>query len=322
MAGGGALYEFTLPERFHKVAEIELGETDQVREQSLTELRKWIENNPRILECRTDVNFLLKFLRFRKFSVTEAGEAIERYLVARQKHPKWFQGMDPREEGFRLLQESGVVVEMGQDEHCRTILIMRSKQYSPDRDTSTSIIKHLVGFVDLLTEQEEVQIGGVRVWIDYKNMPLRLITLFGPIELAGCIPVFTKTLPLRIREVHGVGIPKAAVAISTLALTFASEKFRKRVQCHASIEEGKKCMPPNLWPTEFGGSIDAQQLGERMSETFEQNRDFLLSFDAMAIDVKQKFDSPISEEQNQTTQQLSPDADNDGVENFRDLKVD
>jgi hypothetical protein len=47
-------------------------------------MRDWVMQNPQIEATRLDSMWLLKHLRFRKFSIPRAQEAMERHLVLRQ----------------------------------------------------------------------------------------------------------------------------------------------------------------------------------------------------------------------------------------------
>lgn len=77
-------YVFTLSKELEEIAENELGETEQVRNNAIKELRDWTMKNPRILMTRLDAVWLLRFLRFKKFNIPLAKESIERYLVLRE----------------------------------------------------------------------------------------------------------------------------------------------------------------------------------------------------------------------------------------------
>lgn len=113
----------TLSEEGRAIALEELREDEQTREQSVATMRDWVERSACILRCRTgkyspttccggcdlrgclphtratlaiccesvtppfpraDDNFLLRFLRSKKFSVPLAQEAVTRYLLLRQ----------------------------------------------------------------------------------------------------------------------------------------------------------------------------------------------------------------------------------------------
>jgi hypothetical protein len=49
-------------------------------------MRDWMVQNPRIRMGRLDSIWLLKHLRFKKYSLPLAQEAIERHMVLRQGH--------------------------------------------------------------------------------------------------------------------------------------------------------------------------------------------------------------------------------------------
>ena len=76
-------YEFKCCDETKKFVKNEFRETDELRNQTIHELREWVVKNPRIQKMRLDSKFLLRFLRAKKFSVPMAKELIERYLVLR-----------------------------------------------------------------------------------------------------------------------------------------------------------------------------------------------------------------------------------------------
>lgn len=77
-------YEVVLSKELRKKAEQELRETDEIREFAIEAFRNWAMQNERIIKTRLDTAWLLKYLRFRKYSLPLAQEAMERHLVLRQ----------------------------------------------------------------------------------------------------------------------------------------------------------------------------------------------------------------------------------------------
>lgn len=67
-----------------QVAKDELREEESSVNQALDSFRMWIEQNQRILNCRMDSKFLIRFLRSKKYSLVQAQQALERYLLLRQ----------------------------------------------------------------------------------------------------------------------------------------------------------------------------------------------------------------------------------------------
>lgn len=274
-------YKFTLSEQFRTLAKEELREEDDgVRLDAINQLRDWIVKNPAIKRCRTDDIFLLKFLRFRKFAVHQAGESIERYLAARQKMPLWFRNADPTEAPLSSILDDCPITVLGRDDSGRTIILIRVASYDAETLTKDPIMKYIMLMLDTLTEQEEVQIGGVRVWMDCTGISMKFLSLFHLSEYSAMIDLMTKTMPIRIRQIHSVKVPKFAVSLANFALTFTSQKLQERISCHHTTLDARAHMPEALWPESFGGSsIDLDTLNRTARKQLEGQRERLLSLD-------------------------------------------
>lgn len=90
-------------------AKDEIRETEEVRTHAVEALREWVLKNPRIKMARLDGNFLLRFLRFRKFSIPMAMEALERWLVTKNGGygRGWFDTLDIKKPSIMNLLEAG-----------------------------------------------------------------------------------------------------------------------------------------------------------------------------------------------------------------------
>lgn len=102
-------YEFTLSKELEDLASEELRETEQLRNNSIKALRDWIHEHPKIIKTRMDAVWLLRFLRFRKFDILRAQEALERYMVLAQSPmaDKWFNDLDILRPSVEKLMDSG-----------------------------------------------------------------------------------------------------------------------------------------------------------------------------------------------------------------------
>lgn len=279
-------YKFELSDQFRTLAKDELREDDDVRQQAMAQLKEWIEKNPYIKRCRTDANFLLKFLRYRKFAVHQAGEAIERYLVARQKFSQWFQKLDPRDPAMQEILSDSPLTALGKDENGRTVVLIRVSRYNPELNTSTTVVRYLMMMLEIMTEEEEFQIAGIRAWEDHTDMTMKFVGMFSLTDISSLMVMLTKTMPLRIREVHGIKLPKFAVTLTNFALSFTSSKLRERISCHATVLDAKKHLQESLWPKDYNGPVDVDALNQKMRKLLEEKRDFLLSLDEMEIDLE------------------------------------
>ncbi|XP_050094148.1 retinaldehyde-binding protein 1-like [Anopheles aquasalis] len=279
-------YEFTLPELYRKLAKEELREDDEIREQSLVQMREWIAKHPYIRKCRTDSSFLLRFLRFRKYSVPMACEALERYLAMRQTFPQWFKNLDCNEPALRQMLEDGVFVRLGTDETGRLVIHFRFPRFDVEKFSAVQEGRFTALLIELLLEWEEMQIGGVRVVVDFRGAIMKHFGIWGVSDMKIFMDAINRSYPLRLRQVHGVKFPKFAVPIVNLLLSFASPKLRDRITCHESVESMAENFEPSLLLTECGGHADAKRLEADFLKHVEARRDVILALDEMDIDTQ------------------------------------
>ncbi|XP_058464089.1 retinaldehyde-binding protein 1-like [Malaya genurostris] len=279
-------YNFSLPERYRKIAQDDLGETDEIREQSLAIMRDWIAKHPSIKTCRTDALFLLRFLRMRKFSIPRAQETLERYLAMRQTFPQWFQNLDPQDETMRELIDGNQFQILGQDSSGRTVILVQLKNFNPDRFTSTQQTRHMMLPLEITFDDEKTQIGGYVIILDYADFTMHHLAVWSLTDIKNIMDCVNHSLPIRMREVHAIRVPRFAVTVAELAMTCLSTKLRKRIFCHKSMMEAKKHLDESLLTTDYEGGIqDPQELKRKLIESVTEKRHQLLQLDGMEIDA-------------------------------------
>lgn len=98
-----------MSEELKKLAKNELRETEDIRNNAIMALRDWTMSNPRIIKSRLDSLWLLRFLRFKKFSIPMAQESIERYLILRESimGKVWFSDLNILRPTAEKLFDSG-----------------------------------------------------------------------------------------------------------------------------------------------------------------------------------------------------------------------
>lgn len=77
-------YQCTLSAEVQEILKNDFHETEELRQFGIKALRDWTVQNQRIIKARLDSTWLLKYLRWKKFNIPAAQEAIERHLVTRQ----------------------------------------------------------------------------------------------------------------------------------------------------------------------------------------------------------------------------------------------
>ncbi|XP_058066229.1 clavesin-2-like [Anopheles bellator] len=278
-------YRFTLPEQYRQIAKEELREDDATRKQALTEMRQWIVDNPHIRSCRTDAKFLLRFLRFRQFSVPMACEALERYLSLRELYPSWFKNLDCNEGLMSEIIKNGPFLYLGQDTAGRAVMLVRFGRFEGQKHLAVHDGRYAAMIMETMLESEELQIGGVQVLIDFTETTVDNYDKWGTSELKILMEAYSRSYPLRYGEIHAAVLPKFGIPAVDTFLSFANPKMREKIRCYSTIAELEQLIEPHQKPTEYGGQVDMGELSRSFWKRIEEQRQVVLGLDRMEVDV-------------------------------------
>lgn len=279
-------YKFTLSDELKKIAEDELRETEEVRNHAIKAMRDWIMDNPRIEKCRMDAKFLLRFLRFRKFSIPMAQEALERYLVFREGAYgyDWFSNMDFNKPNIKSLIDNGIEVILPERDHLgRKVLISRLAAADP-KITSIGSEGLTLGtmVMETLLDDEENQIRGLVYVADVSGIQLSHYQIF-PLDIWFKFGKnIEKTLAARHKSFHIVNVHPSLQFIANFALKHMPDKLRERVKFYSSFDELKDIEKDHL-PQEYGGKVPMKEMIEPWKQKLEEKRDFFLNYNNMKV---------------------------------------
>lgn len=157
---------------WQKRAYQELGETPEVRRKLLTEFRSTV-SEIREFRPRLDEDFLLRFLRAKKFNLQRAVKTYKRYFRIRLVDPERFMpiGKGPKDYAGAYELKVGTLLKQLNPLDGTTTIIWRIGNWTPNcgfdlRDIFTPTA--MVG--DLTLEDPQVQVNGVRFLIDLEKM--------------------------------------------------------------------------------------------------------------------------------------------------------
>ncbi|XP_053674573.1 retinaldehyde-binding protein 1-like [Anopheles nili] len=279
-------YKFTLPELYRELAKEELREDDAVRENALAEMRIWIVKNPHIRKCRTDAKFLLRFLRFRQFSVPMACEALERYLAIRALYPSLFKNLDCNETVMKELVGYEPLTYLGQDHTGRAVYLYRFGMFNGEKHSALQDARYIVLILETILEWEESQIGGLHVLLDYDGCTMSNFEKWGTSDLKLIMEVYSQSYPLRFSEIHSTQLQKFGIPVVETLVSFANPKLREKITCYKTVAELEKHFEPALKPTVYGGEANLDELNRAFRKRIEEQREITLGLDDMEIDVE------------------------------------
>lgn len=268
-----------------EIAKEDLGEDEITRAQSLSELRSWLQSQPHLVNCRTDDNFLLRFLRMQKYKVQKSCLVLEKYLTMRCHHPKWFKNLDILDPMLAELISNGYIFVLPErDPEGRRVVFSIARNLDPARHSNSDAMRaHILTFEALLQEQEN-QIRGFTYIFDCSGLTLSHLSIWTPQEAGKIISICEKNLPMRHRDINLLMLPFPMWAVFEFCKTLLSSKIRKRFSVHSSVDKlVTKLGGPGILPEEYGGTQTTQDMTRLWREELQENRSSILSLDAMTV---------------------------------------
>ncbi|XP_055630981.1 clavesin-1-like [Toxorhynchites rutilus septentrionalis] len=280
-------YVCVLSDRDRQQAKLTLGEDEAVREKALQHMRDWIARHQHIKKCRTDPLFLLRFLRARSFNLPDTCEMLERYLSMRQVFRVWLENLDPEDKYMKQLVATEGALPLGLDAQGRMVALVKVRNF----DATKYSCYHLGRFTHMALESfyddEQVQIGGGVTIIDCQDASMAHFTIFKLSDIKNFMECLKYALPVRVQEVHVIGLPRIGAAIGDLILNFASAEMKQRIFFHTEMADAIKMFDLSLLPIEYGGTQDARDITERLRKRLINSRSSLVQLDELEIDESQ-----------------------------------
>ena len=153
----------SLPPELAGIAASELNETPANRRQSLKEFHKSLED-----EGKEEDEFLLRFLRCKKFNVSRALSVYEGYHTFRRDNPHLFENLCPH--GVRHIWEAGVIGALPhRDKKGRAIMVAFPGRWDPDRHSLEDMMRAMILQLEHLITSVETQINGIVMIADFSE---------------------------------------------------------------------------------------------------------------------------------------------------------
>lgn len=281
-------YKCLLPADVRKVALDELREDENIRDQSLVQMREWINKHPNIKKCRTDAPFLLRFLRTKKFSVPQACEMLERYLIIRQLYPNWFRNLDCEDKDLAEIVAAGYLVPMLERDHGKLVIFSCAGKFDPYKYTAAHMARVHSLITESLMDDELNQVHGYTYVNDEAGFQMAHISLWSLTDVRNMLRCIQNSTPMRHKFNHFLNISSNAVKLIEFAVSLLTEKLKSRIIIHKSMDELQKQMDPRILPKEYGGKIPLSDMIAKLQEKLKERREQVVALDEMYIEIDEK----------------------------------
>ncbi|XP_029482132.1 clavesin-1-like [Oncorhynchus nerka] len=270
-------------------ARLELNENPDSLHADIQQVRDMIVTRPDIGFLRTDDDFILRFLRARKFNQAETFRLLAQYFQFRQQNLDMFQSFKVDDPGIkRALMDGFPGVLETPDQHGRKILILFASNWDQGRNSFTDILRAILLSLEVLIENPELQINGFILIIDWSNFSFKQASKLTPNILKQAIEGLQDSFPARFGGIHFVNQPWYIHAMYTIIKPFLKDKTRKRIFLHGNnLNSLHQLILPDCLPSEFGGTLPPYDMGiwarTLLGPNYNDETEYTLTYDALHV---------------------------------------
>uniref|UniRef100_A0A224Z282 Transporter n=1 Tax=Rhipicephalus zambeziensis TaxID=60191 RepID=A0A224Z282_9ACAR len=242
-----------MEEDLESVARRELGETPDVKQKSLAELRELLEGEKGLVVPPDDV--LVMFLRAKKYRVEDAFKTIRKYLRARRDVPEYFDNLTPSNIPYETFFYDHKLIMFARNSQGQAVGYLQFGAWNRSICSIDDLMRCALVATESNLREEETQIRGLIGVIDLKGFGAHHMTLITLRFARRVISIGQDSLPIRLKGVYYLHTPAVFRIVHALVKPFLSEKMLKRLRFLAGgISELRDVVPPELIPKEFGGT--------------------------------------------------------------------
>ncbi|XP_015929973.1 alpha-tocopherol transfer protein-like [Parasteatoda tepidariorum] len=270
-----------------KKAEEELNEKPNIKAKVLVEFRRLI-NDEQDLYSRLDENFLLRFLRAKKFNAKKAIKVLRNYYNFKARHAGVFTNLKPSQ--VRSIMEMNMIYyspyRVPDGSH---IAICRLGSYNPRLAKAEELVATVFICAEMILECEASQISGGIVVFDFLGAGIQQYTKFVTYSFAKFITnALQDCWPERLKGIHLVNEPYALQAVFSMVKLIGKRKLMERIHLHGSnLNSLHEHIPTSFLPHELGGTLGPMDSKE-FKDYFYSQEEFIERINKYGILEKKK----------------------------------
>ncbi|KAH7952467.1 alpha-tocopherol transfer protein-like [Rhipicephalus sanguineus] len=243
--------EGALPYKLQRIAEEELSETPVKRQDALSKLATLLSEEED-LNARKDAQFLLRFLRVRKYDVEAALRTIRNYYRIRNTSGPVFQDFLPRKVSSTTRRLMMVMPD--RDVHGRPIFLYKPGSWILGETSYIEMHRALMLCLEYLANDPATQTLGMVILFDYAGFTPEKLLAFNMGLIRRGVEYLQDCMPMRLEAVHTVRQGVAFDMFFTLIKPFLKSKLVQRFRLYGEkFEDLYKEIPPSVLPEEYGG---------------------------------------------------------------------
>ena len=249
------------------VSELNEPESNDERLSRIDALRKsFIDECKELTLARDDDNFILRFLRARKFDHEKALKMLINYHSQRENWPEVFEKVKNPVLVKHVLDAGCFIGLNGKAKDGSFLCIGRPGKI--EKAIFTDFIATLILSMECLLEDEKTQIYGVTVIEDLSHFGFELAQQMGPTLGKRFISLLQDAMPIRLKAINMVNEPTILDVILAIVRPFMKEKIKKRLKVHGTtFDKLHEIIDPSVLPSAYGGT--AEPLDGEVAESWK-----------------------------------------------------
>ncbi|XP_037573176.1 alpha-tocopherol transfer protein-like [Dermacentor silvarum] len=270
--------EGALPFSLQHIAEKELGETPSRRKDAIQKLLQILSDEPE-LNSRKDDEFLLRFLRVRKYNVDAAMQTIRNYYKIRTACGPIYSDFLPSKVPSAARTLCMVMPE--KDVHGRPIVFMNIAQWIPSELPFSEYQKAWTICMEYIASDPVAQVLGVVLLLDFNEYTIDKILCVRIGLLKKAVEYLQDCMPMRLKAMHIVNQSYAFDMLYMLVRPVMKSKLIERFHLYGkSYDRLHEEIPSSVLPEEYGGQgppLDYEAFWRRVDaeeELFAANNQF------------------------------------------------
>ncbi|XP_053688561.1 retinaldehyde-binding protein 1-like [Sabethes cyaneus] len=190
-------------------------------------------------------------------------------------------------------------------------------------DTKTTYPEEQSRLISLALETyldtELYQVNGLVLIMDFQETTMAHFGIWTFPKLKVIINAMNEIVTFRIKEIHIVQLPKYGAILADFAIAGLSEKLRRRIKFHKTLDGLKGSIDESVLPTIYGGKQTLEDANKEFLRRTFQERNRLLKQTEMYIDLS----IPSPNAQSKSNSGLQREfAEESVIGSFRQLNVD
>ncbi|CAL1275138.1 unnamed protein product [Larinioides sclopetarius] len=249
------VWEDEMSPEIAKIAEVELGETPEVKQQALKDLRRLINEESDFRPQTTD-SFLLRFLRVKKYDVRRAFKTLQNYYIFKARYSGLITDFTPKDVK-NVLEMNNLLIMPQRHPSGAAVGVARVAHFDINKVTKEEIFAAVFVALEYILQFEATQVCGYILVLDLSKMSMSILRHWAsPSFLYRCVRLVQDCVPCRAKGFHVVHEPFFINIIFNIVKSFLSEKLMKRIFFHGNnLKSLHQHIPASILPAELGGEI-------------------------------------------------------------------